>query len=174
LKGGIIMSNKTKNMLIACTFILLLLVTVVLGYFIVVRRNFTNTIVIKNNKEIHNIMEVSNLRLLPSESKEYEISLSSRISGDFIITMNYNENKDGGMKEFVDVKIMIKDDVIYDGKLSELFNEEAILTYKFTVTDGYESKILILYSMDESVGNEAERTYADFEIDFTVKNNIGG
>jgi hypothetical protein len=28
--------------------------------------------------------------------------------------------------------------------------------------------------MDESVGNEAERTYADFEIDFTVKNNIGG
>ena len=67
--------------------------------------------------------------------------------------------------------IIIEEKTIYEGKLTELFENN--VSYNLRVESGYSSKILIIYSMAESVGSEAENTYADFEIDFGIKRANG-
>lgn len=165
------MRNISRNLLIICSCLLTLVAIAVLVFIVVIQSTFTDKIVIRSNKEIHKIVEVADLKLIPTESKEYEIELNSYTSGDFKITLDYNELKDGGMKDFVDVKIIIEEKTIYEGKLTELFENN--VSYNLRVESGYSSKILIIYSMAESVGSEAENTYADFEIDFGIKRANG-
>ena len=165
------MSNTKKNLLIACSCMLIAIAFSVLVFVMVVQSNFSDKIVVRRNKEVHEILEVSDLRLIPGESKDYEVDLTSRISSNFTVTLDYNEIEDGGMKNYTDVKIVIEGNTLYEGKLSDLFEDGVELTYDLRLTRGQDTTILITYSMDESIGNEAEKTYTDFYIDLLIKRN---
>ena len=165
------MSNKKKNLLIACACMLITVVFSMLIFVMVVQSNFSDKIVIRRNKKVHEILEVSDLCLIPGKSKDYEVDLTSRISGNFTVTLDYNELEDDGLKNYVDVKNIIEGNPLYEGKLNYLFEEGVELCYDLSLTRDYDTTILITYSMDEGISNEAGKTFSDFYIDLLIKRN---
>ena len=143
-----------------------------LYYIIDTSDDFSKKVVIRNEGEIVKTFEVSDLSLLPSESKEYEIELVSIHEGKFFVTLDYEELEDGGLSEFVYVIIKLDDgNEYYRGYLKDLFDEELLLNMCFEAN--VSQKFTITYSMPIEVGNEAKYTYSDFNINITIKRNAG-
>jgi hypothetical protein len=143
-----------------------------LYYIIDTSDDFSEKVVIRNEGEIIKTIEVSNLSLVPSESKVYEIELVSIHEGKFFVTLDYEELENGGLSEFVSVIIKLDDgNEYYRGYLKDLFDDEILLNMCFEAN--VSQKITITYLMPIEVGNEAMHTYSDFNINITIKRNAG-
>ena len=165
------MSKVRKNILIICSCLLMVVGIFIALYIIDTQNNFGNEIYIKSDGKVKRTIEVSDLVLLPSESKEYEIIFNTALSGNFIVDLYYVETSDGGMSQFVDVVISCGDQQLYSGKLYSLFDEE--VRFSLNIEKYKETKILITYSMDSEVGNEALNKYTDFKIELSVERDKG-
>lgn len=100
------------------------------------------------------------LSLFPGESCEYTVKLSDGGLEIVDITMDFNAIDDCLMKDFVFVKIESDGECVYEALLSDCLSSDPI-------TVDYEKigkEFKIIYSMPESVGNEAQNTEAHFEL----------
>ena len=167
------MKKSKINILIFCTIALVLIAIVLTMYILDVNKSFNGRIVVRSDGKAHEILEVSDLSLLPTQSKDYEVELISLIEGDFDIMLDYKESDDGNLSTFVDVTIKVGDEVYYEGKLSDLFDSDNVV--KFTIfLDKTEPQVIVFtYSMDSEVGNEAKNTYSTFVVDLTIDRNVG-
>ena len=166
------MRKGLLTVLIVFTISFIAFAAYLLYYIIDTSDDFSKKVVIRNEGEIVKTFEVSDLSLLPSESKEYEIELVSIHEGKFFVTIDYEELEDGGLSEFVSVIIKLDDgNEYYRGYLKDLFDEELLLDMCFEAN--VSQKFTITYSMPIEVGNEAKYTYSDFNINITIKRNAG-
>jgi hypothetical protein len=160
------------NLLIILSVLFAVTLTGILLYIADANNDFSDKMVIRSNGITEKVFEVTDLSLIPTESKDYEIELVSVLECEFIITLDYIQTTDGGLGEFVDVIIKVSDEVYYEGKLDDLFNTDSVLL-KLYFESSETKTILITYKMDESVGNEAKGTFSDFEIKLIAKRNVG-
>lgn len=167
------MKKSKINILIFCTIALVVIAMIFIMYILEANRTFNDRIVIRNDGKVHEILEVSDLSLLPSQSKDYEVELVSKLEGNFDIMLDYNERENGNLSSFVDVTIKVGDEVYYEGKLSDLFNDDNIVKFTIYLDKTEPQVILITYSMDIEVGNEAKNTYSTFVIDLKIDRNVG-
>ena len=167
------MRKSILNILIVFTIAIMVFATAILGYFFVTRNDFSNKITINANGTAEEVLEVTDLSLIPTESKDYEIVLVSVLDGNFFVTLDYSLIEDGGLGEFVDVTILVADEVCYEGKLNNLFETDSVITLRMFFESNVSQTIVITYMMDASVGNEAKGTFSDFKIKLTVKRNVG-
>ena len=168
------MRKTIRNILIILSSLVLVFAISLLVYLTSSQNDITDKIVIKSNDEIHEVLEVSDLNLIPSEMKEYDVSFESKIGGKFFIYLDYQETFDGGMKDYVDVIVKVGDEVIYEGKLSDLFKDDFVVEVSLDFNEDSTREIRLIYSMDVTVGNEAKNTSSDFNIELTIKRNTGG
>lgn len=122
---------------------------------------------IKSDGVTQETLSITNLTLIPSESKKYEIGLSCKMAGNYIIRLKYDEKEDGGLKEFVDVAISINDSILYEGGLSNLLAGE-LLEFETYLSNDEKALMVISYQMPIGIGNEAKNTYSSFIIDLTI------
>ena len=166
------MRKGILTVLIVFTLSLIAFAGYLLYYIIDTSDDFSKKVVIRNEGEIVKTIEVSNLSLVPSESKEYEIELVSIHDGKFFVTLDYEELENGGLSEFVFVSIKLDDGIeYYNGCLKDLFGDDILLNMCFE--SNVSQKIIITYSMPVEVGNEAKHTYSDFNINIIIKRNAG-
>ena len=165
--------EQNKKVLAAVLWVLaiiILVVAILLAKRAIERGNeFRGDIWIEIDGKKQDSLDVKNLRLTPGGKIEYEINLHCERDGRYQVQMVYEENKDGGLKEFVDVKIVYDGAEVASDKLSDLLLGEPILFNAGEFTAGEEKEFLIVYSMPLDVGNEAKNTFADFAIDFTAR-----
>ena len=106
---------------------------------------------------------VEGLALVPGEERTFTYTLKCKDSGRYGVGIEVKEKKDGGLKSFVNVVVRLDGEVILRGKLSDLMNTSETLLSDHTF--GRESvELSVTYSMPESVGNEAMKTYSDFDM----------
>ena len=144
-------------------------------YFAFNLKNFKNLSVrevVVNGDETHEVLEVADLKLIPSESKEYRIEITSHSTNEYSVTLDFVETNDGGMKEFVDVRLELDGQVLYEGKLMDLFGDFTI-DFNVFLKAKEASTVSIVYSMDSTVGNEAKKTFSDFNIDLKINKVTG-
>ena len=164
--------NFIKGKLLPICAIILIFIGVGLAiYLYELHKLSADKILIKGDSE-HEVIEVVDLKLIPSESKKYTIDLIVLESSDFSGSLKFVEDVDGGLKQFVDVCLEIEDEVLFEGKLGELLSD-SVIEFATHIDSLNPVKIHITYSMDESVGNEAENVYADFSIDVKLERNAG-
>lgn len=116
---------------------------------------------------ISETVSVQGLALIPGDTREYSFDLKCRDSGKYQVALKLKEKADGGLKEFVDVSVVLDGNRILSGKLSEVMNTASMVLrdYEF----GRESvDLVITYSMPDFVGNEAMGTHADFDIQLLI------
>lgn len=161
---------KKRNFIIL--FIILIIfsaLSISLSVFIVNQNNET-AIKIKDGETNENI-KVSSFSINPGETKKDNIYLVSNETNYFDISLKFNLDNDTGLKDYIDLTI-VNEGVIILGKtkMSEVF-ETSIPTFNKKLSNE-ESYFTIIYSMDESVGNEAYKKSIAFNIDLNVKRSF--
>ena len=106
------------------------------------------------------VVKFEGLGLSPGERCEYSVKLNSSVIDTASVSFDFTEIGDSLMKDYVYVTVEADGEEIYRALLSDcLLGEKIIFDYK-KLTEEFK----IIYSMPESVGNEAQNTEAHFEL----------
>ena len=163
------MKNRSINMLIAA-FVLLGIFAFALAIFIQwAHERFEDGITVTENGVTEAVLKVRDLKLHPAESKEYTVNLRCEASGSYFIYLDYNETADGGMKGFVNVTVKYNGEAVYEGSLSSLLDSEEIIEFEGVLEADDPQLLLINYEMPRDIGNEAQGTFSDFDIQLKIK-----
>lgn len=128
------------------------------------RSEFTNSVKIDGSGYAEKEIEVRNLQLHPNESKSYTIEVAPEFGGDYEISINYQEIKDGGLKEFVTVSFSVDGKQVQSSSLKSLLDSKSSIVILQNFSEDKPLKLTVTYIMSYEVGNEAQGTYADFDV----------
>jgi hypothetical protein len=163
------MKNRSINILITA-FVLLGILAFSLAIFIQwAHESFADGITVSENGVTESVLKVRDLRLNPTESKEYSVKLICEATGSYLITLDYNETSDGGMKRFVNVKVKCGGEVVYEGPLAPLLDSDYAIEFEGELDSEEPLPICITYDMPRDVGNEAQGTFSDFDVTLKIK-----
>ena len=162
---------KDKSFYILVTAILLLssMALMLIVFLHQADEVFEGSITVEENGITETTIPVRDLILTPGVQKDYHVNLICQASGHYFIHLDYQENHDGGMKEFVDVIIELDGAVVFDGPLTDLLDGGKVIE-----TDGelHADEPLVVsfkYKMPIDTGNEAQGTSSDFDIHVIIE-----
>ena len=130
---------------------------------------FKESIEVSENGVTEEVLAVRDLMLNPADQKQYEIRLTCPASGQFDITLDHEEIKDGGMKPFVNVRISCNERELYCGTLVDLLDHGATVSVKEELHATDPLILYVAYEMPYETGNEAQDTFADFNIHLKIE-----
>ena len=163
------MKNKSVNILIV-SFLLIGVMSVMLIVFLgQAKEDFPKDITVSADGTTETVMSVRELKLSPTESKEYSVNLVCAASGSYLVSLDFEQENDGGMKAFVDVTVKHDDEVVYEGGLLELLDSDVIIDFESELHAKEPVVITVCYEMPYDVGNEAQGTYASFDIHLKIE-----
>ena len=166
------MKNRSVNILIVALLLLALMSVMILVFLEKAHDDFPKDITVVEDGVTESLLPIRDLKLNPTESKEYSVNLYCAASGSYYIYLDYEETEDGGMKHFVDVTVKANDTVVYEGKLDKLIDDpNEIIQFEGELNAKSKDPfvISITYLMPREIGNEAQGTYSDFDIHLTIK-----
>lgn len=163
------MKKKSINILITALLLLGIVAVVLFVFLAYADEVFDDNLRVSENGVTTHIMEVRNLRLNPAESREYTVNLICEASGGYRVFLDYEEIKDGGMKDFVNVTVKCNGSTVYEGPLKELLDTDKVVEFFATLEADDPVPISVKYKMPYETGNEAQETYSDFNVKLTIK-----
>ena len=163
------MNKKTVFIIISALLMLGLMASMLLMLMMKAHENFPKNIKVREDGVTEDVFAIRDLQLCPTESKEYEIDLFCDASGDYNITMAYEERKQGTMKHYVDVVVKANGETVYQGKLSKLIDGKEIVSFDGTLLAEHPLTVTVTYTMPYETGNEAQGTSADFDIHLKIQ-----
>ena len=162
---------KTRRLsIIVVAFLLLSMLSIMLIVFVQqAHEDFPENIRVGEDGKLDTIMTVQDLRLNPTEKREYDIHLYCAASGSYYISLDYEELRDGGMKQFVNVTVRCADMVIFEGMLTDLLDGDTVVKFEGNLESEDPLTVSVSYEMPEHIGNEAQGTSADFDIRLKIE-----
>ena len=130
---------------------------------------FKENIRVSENGVTEEVLSVRDLMLNPADQKQYEIKLTCPASGSFDITLDHEEIKNGGMKQFINVRIFCDEREVYCGTLVDLLDRGTLVTMQAELHATEPTVLRVVYEMPYETGNEAQGTYADFNIHLKIE-----
>ena len=165
------MKNRSVNMLIVALLLLAALSVTLFVFLADAKEKFPKEITVDADGVSETVLTVRDLHLNPTESREYSINLFCAASGMYDVSLDYEETVDGGLKHFVNVTVKADGVTVYEGALSDLLNGTATVCFNGELREKRTQEPLVLtitYHMPRSVGNEAQGTYADFDVNLKI------
>ncbi len=153
--------NKLKFILIIIS-IILTLTGVVLFTTIHDNNELKENTVIEIDGATTKTLKAKIDRLYPGKTEDYVISFTGDNIKDYLITLDFNGDNDGTLKNFIEVKIKTNESSI-NKTLNELL-EGDLISLGTGVTE-----ITISYTMPIEVGNEAQGVSVVFYIELEAK-----
>ena len=163
------MKTKSLNILIVALLLLGLMSVTLIIFLNEAHENFPDSVVINADDRSESVYTVQNLRLTPTQAREYEVNLVCDASGSYNIFLEYEETYDGGMKDFVDVTVTCHDRIIYQGPLSRLLNGDMRVEFEGELKSKDPLVVKIRYEMPKDTGNEAKGTSTDFDVRIIIE-----
>lgn len=163
------MKNKSINILIVSLLLLGIMAVSLIVFLGKAKEDFPKNITVSENGITESVLTVRDLKLNPTESKEYNVNLVCAASGSYHIYLDYEEKEDGGMKPFIDVIVKFDNAVVYEGELAALLNTGEVIQFEGELHKAEPLVVSICYVMPYDVGNEAQGTYADFDIHLKIE-----
>ena len=162
------MKNRSINMLIVALLLLGAFAVAINVFLGIAKRDFPKYITVSANGVTESILPIRDLQLNPAESKEYTVNLVCAASGSYYIYLAFEEEEDGGMKNFVDVTVFAGETQVYSGALAELI-EGKLIEFEGVLQEKDPLPVTLRYEMPYETGNEAQGTYADFNVRLKIK-----
>lgn len=163
------MKNKNINMLIISFLVIAAFSIMLIIYVGTAKSDFSENIKVSQDGVTEDILAVRDLRLAPTESKEYSVNLVCAASGTFAFDLKYVEKTDGGLKPFVNVTITVNSEIVYQGTLENLINNGLTVSFKGELHAKEPLVLTFHYEMPREIGNEAQGTFSDFDIHVKVE-----
>ena len=131
--------------------------------------SYEDSITVDANGVTETLIPVRDLTLTPGVKKEYDVNLICQATGSYFIHVDFQEKDDGGMKEFVDVRVEFDGEQVFDGKLTELIDEGVVIEGEGELHSEEPFEVHFYYEMPVEVGNEAQGTYSTFDVHILIK-----
>lgn len=164
------MKNRSANILIFAMLFIGIMATMLIIFLADAKEKFPEEITVVEDGVTESILPIRDLMLNPTESREYSVNLFCRASGGYYIYLDFEETEDGGMKPFVDVTVKVDGEVLYEGKLDALLAPDAAAVECEAELYADEPRVFtVTYTMPRDVGNEAQGTYSDFDLNLKIK-----
>ena len=165
------MKERSLNILLVGIMLLTLLAIMMVFFLYRADLKFENNITVTENGVTESVMKVKDLTLTPGAQRDYHVNLICDATGGYHFFIDYEEVYDGGMKDFVNVRIMFGEQEVYYGRLKTLLDEGEIPTFDGILDHADPLVLSFYYEMPIETGNEAQGTCADFDIIITIKKN---
>ncbi|MBR5140665.1 MAG: hypothetical protein IKV16_06370 [Clostridia bacterium] len=163
------MKNRSINILIVAIFLLTLMSITLVFFLQKAEEDFPKDIRVKQDGVTQTILPIRDLRLNPTESKEYTVDLFCAASGSYNVSLDYTEMADGGMKPFVNVIVRVNGALMYEGGLDSLLTTDEVISFETELSADDPVVLSLTYLMPREIGNEAQGTYSDFNILLSIK-----
>ena len=157
------MKRFTKNILVLVTSALSLIGVLL---FVNFKKNtvLPNEITVTINEETTKNLKIDLEDIVPGSKRSYTINIDSKYFDEFNFSISFYELDDPGeLSNYLSLSISANEFNI-NKSFKEVLNKNEVFVLGPSV-----KKISLTYSMDESVGNEAQNTYANFYIDLMSK-----
>ena len=156
--------TKRSNIIIVAMLLFSILSIMLIVFIDKAHEDFRNDITISASGVTEKTLQVRDLQLSPTEQTTFDVGMTCAASGSYNISLDYIEQKDGGMKHFINVVVKCNGEVVYEGNLLALLDENEIVSFESVLEEKAPCTITITYEMPITVGNEAQGTSADFDI----------
>ena len=163
------MKNRSVNILIVALLLLAALSVTIIVFLNDAHEKFPESITVSEDGVTEKIGKVRDLKLIPTASKEYSVDFFCAASGEYEFEIEYDEIEDGGMKSFVNVTITFDDEKIYEGSLASLLDSDTTVGFDGDLHETEPTTVVFSYEMPYDVENDAQGTWSDFNIIFSVK-----
>ena len=131
-----------------------------------------DNILVEVEDGMNETVEFEHLSLIPGEEAVYTVSFSSRLTEKYILYLDFSEETDQGLKNYVHLKIEVGGEVLSDKLLSEyLFDDPMELELELMKKE--RTPVKFIYYLPIEVGNEAQCTEAIFKLQITAKHLRG-
>ncbi len=157
------MKRFTKNILVLVTSALSLIGVLL---FVNFKKNtvLPNEITVTINEETTKNLKIDLEDIVPGSKRSYTINIDSKYFDEFNFSISFYELDDPGeLSNYLSLSISANEFNI-NKSFKEVLNKNEVFVLGPSVR-----KISLTYSMDESIGNEAQNTYANFYIDLMSK-----
>ena len=157
------MKRFTKNILVLGTSALSLIGVLL---FVNFKKNtvLPNEITVTINEETTKNLKIDLENIVPGSKTSYTINIDSKYFDDFNFSISFYELDDPGeLSNYLSLSISANEFNI-NKSFKEVLNKNEVFVLGTNVR-----KISLTYIMDESIGNEAQNTYANFYIDLMSK-----
>ena len=126
-----------------------------------------NVTTVTINEETTKNLKVDLDDIAPGSESTYTINIESKYFSDFIFSVTFYEKDDPGeLSNYLSLTLNANEFTVTKSFKEVLENKET-----FSLGNNIK-KISLTYTMDESVGNEAQDTYANFYIDVISKSRV--
>lgn len=163
------MSKHAITVLIVALCILAVMGGLLAAYTQLAHEDFEENITVSKEGRTTSTVEVNNLVLYPATSRTYTVHLRCKASGTYHISLSYEEKNNGGLKPFVNVTVKAGGQTQWSGTLEDLLAGNATPTFSGELQEKDSFDVQIIYEMPGEVGNEAQDTFADFDVHFTIE-----
>lgn len=130
---------------------------------------YEGNIRVRENDVTETTIPVRDLVMNPGVEKEYHVDLICDATGSYFIHIDFEEKKDGGMKDFVEVTILSNDKRVYQGPLTALLDDKLIFEFIGELDESEPHVLTFKYMMPLETGNEAQGTSSNFDIHIVIK-----
>ena len=162
------MKEKSINILLVAMVLLSLLAVMMIMFLYRADLKFEDSITVNENGVTTSVLEVKDLTLTPGASRDYHVNLVCDATGLYHIYIDYEEVHNGGMKSFVNVRIMFGEQELYYGGLNSLLDGE-VVAFDGMLDHAEPLTLSFYYEMPLETGNEAMGTSAYFDIKLTIR-----
>ena len=165
------MKNRSFYILITAMVLLSIMAVLLIFFLFNADQKFEGSIMVKENGITETLIPVRDLVLSPGVEKDYDVKLICDASGSYFVRIDFQEKADGdgGMKEFVDVIVEFDGKEVYQGRLTELIDEGFVIDTEHELKAKDPVDVTFRYIMPMEIGNEAQGTYAYFDVHIVIE-----
>lgn len=160
------LKNKGLQILLLGVCVVML-IAVWLGYNWM--RNPDSTFEIKLAKGYSQSVDFGDLELIPGQSKQYDIEVTSRISSKNDIDFSFEKLSDSPLAEYIYCEIKIGDTLLCDTRLDNLLDGRS-LPYTTDMKINEPLKVDVRFYMPMNVTNEAQNKTASIRLNINATN----
>lgn len=159
--------NKATYIVFAVMIVLILLIGVLIYYLHNTRGNM-QSITLTENGIVNTELKTDLGKLLPEQSSEYTLNFECKDTGTYRFSFVYTAKEKSSLGNYVTVEIKNGEETKASGNLGELLAGDALIT-TYTFTDSKRASLIVQYTMNKDVGDDAQGANLDFDLKLTVE-----
>lgn len=152
--------NKKKDVFSIVYIAVVILITVIICGLLIARflyygyYNKNKIMIVNDNGSSEFIMDFDDFK--PGMKKESKLKIKTKEKGIYSVTLEFIEVEEGDLKKYLDVFIIVDDEVIINSSLEEILNSNNLISFKKEIDSSIDLKVV--YEMPKDIGNEAQNT----------------
>ena len=121
---------------------------------------FTKNVKLEESGIVRENLHFSATGLRPGDTRDYTIIVTPEADAVYVLALDFEEENDGGLRDFIDVTLSYGDTVV-ETTLTELFAGKTV-SFECDISKKVPARIHVVFSMSLDVGNEAQGATSDF------------